>query len=29
MVEDQKDIDDTIKTLLEFVATYFAKKLDI
>ncbi len=29
MVEDQKDIDDTIKTLLEFIATYFAKKLDI
>jgi len=29
MVEDQKDISETMKTLLEFVSTYFAKKLDI
>jgi AbrB family transcriptional regulator (stage V sporulation protein T) len=29
MIEDQKDINEIMKELLEFISSYFAKKLDI
>jgi hypothetical protein len=29
MIEDQIDINDSMKLMLEFVSTYFAKKLEI